>query len=72
MIVKILNTTHEMSKSRYELILQEASKQVAFGIYAIEKTDFAEIKHDICSSRTKLKQLIRYYKRQGYKVRYNG
>ncbi len=45
-----------------------AREQVPFGIYAIEKPGYAELRCDKCSSMTQLKKLIRQLKAQGYKV----
>lgn len=42
------------------------------GIYAVEKGNYAELRKDKCSSRTKLKELIREFKVQGFKVYSNG
>jgi hypothetical protein len=41
---------------------------VPFGIYAIEKGDYAELRYDICKSMTQLKALSRQFKRQGFRV----
>ena len=42
------------------------------GIYAVEKADYAEFRRDLCSSITKLKELTRQFKAQGFKVLSNG
>lgn len=42
------------------------------GVYAIEKKDYAELRCDLCSSITKLKELTRQFKAQGFKVLSNG
>lgn len=42
------------------------------GIYAVEKADYAELRRDACESVTKLKELIRQFKSQGFKVWSNG
>ena len=49
-----------------------ASEQVPFGIYAIEKQGYAELRCDKCSSVTQLKSLTRQFKAQGFKVHING
>nr|DAQ13417.1 MAG TPA: protein of unknown function (DUF3173) [Caudoviricetes sp.] len=41
---------------------------VPFGIYAVEKDGIIEMRNDQCKSRTKLKELKRTFKQQGYKV----
>lgn len=45
-----------------------AREQVLFGIYAIEKQGYAELRCDKCSSVTQLKSLTRQFKAQGFKV----
>lgn len=61
-----------MTRAEYQKLLEIASEQVPCGVYALEKSDYAELRNDACSSKTKLKELIRSYKGQGFKVRYNG
>lgn len=57
-----------MDKKEYQGLLQVASEQVPCGVYAIEKRNTAELRHDKCTSTGKVKELIRNWKRQGYKV----
>ena len=45
---------------------------MVLGIYAVEKNNIVEIKRDVLPSKTKLKEEIRKYKEQGYKVYSNG
>ena len=61
-----------MSQKGYQGLLEVASEQVPFGIYAIEKQGKAELRRDKCSSVTQLKNLTRQFKAQGYKVYANG
>lgn len=68
MKVKVAKRVYEMSKSKYEGLLKIASEQVPFGIYAIEKQGYAELQNIKVSSISKLKELTRTYKSQGYKV----
>nr|DAE72548.1 MAG TPA: hypothetical protein [Caudoviricetes sp.]DAJ22387.1 MAG TPA: hypothetical protein [Siphoviridae sp. ct7ub6] len=42
------------------------------GVYALEKNDYAELRNDACVSKTKLKDMIRIFKSQGFKVYANG
>jgi hypothetical protein len=49
-----------------------ASEQVPFGIYAIEKNGYAELMNLHSKSKTELKNEIRAFKQQGYKVYQNG
>ena len=57
-----------MSRKEYQGLLQVASEQVPFGIYAVEKKDYAELRCDKCESVTQLKALVRQFKGAGYKV----
>ena len=57
-----------MSRKEYQGLLKVASEQVSLGIYAVEKGDYAELRSDKCSSITKLKELTREFKTNGYKV----
>lgn len=57
-----------MSYQEYLGLLQTASEQVPFGIYAVEKKDYAELRCDKCQSVTQLKELTRQLKGQGFKV----
>lgn len=61
-----------MSRREYQGLLKVASEQVPFGVYAVEKADYAELRCDKVTSKTKLKELIRQFKQQGFKVYYNG
>lgn len=61
-----------MNQKEYQGLLQVASEQVPFGIYAIEKQRYAELRCDKCESKSQLKELIRNFKAQGFKVLANG
>ena len=61
-----------MSRKEYQGLLKIASEQVPFGIYAIEKKDYAELRCDRCESMTRLKDLTRQFRQQGFKVYTNG
>lgn len=63
---------YRMSRKEYQGLLKVASEQVPFGVYAVEKGDYAELRCDKCRSATKLKELIRAFKAQGFKVLANG
>lgn len=63
---------YQMSQEEYQGLLETASEQVPFGIYAIEKRDYAELRCDKCQSVTQLKDLTRQFKAQGFKVYANG
>lgn len=61
-----------MSRKEYQGLLKIAKEQVPFGVYAIEKTDYAELRRDVCESTTKLKEITRQFRQQGFKVWSNG
>ncbi len=61
-----------MGKQEYQGLLQVASEQVPFGIYAIEKMGYAELRCDRCGSATELKRQTRGFREQGFKVYANG
>ena len=63
-----MNRTYRMSRKEYEGMLQMASEQVPFGIYAVEKDRYAELRNDKCRSITQLKAQIRQFKAKGFKV----
>lgn len=72
MKVKVANKTYKMSSKEYQGLLEIASEQVPFGIYAVEKAGYAELRVDHCRSITKLKSLKRQFRAQGFKVYANG
>ena len=63
-----MNHLYQMSQKEYQGLLEIASEQVPFGIYAIEKKGYTELRVDRCNSMTQLKNLTRNFKAQGYKV----
>lgn len=67
-----MNRVYRMSQKEFSGLLQVASEQVPFGIYAVEKQGYAELRCDKCKSITELKKLIRQFKAAGYKVYANG
>nr|DAV29260.1 MAG TPA: hypothetical protein [Bacteriophage sp.] len=68
MQVKVMNRVYRMSRKEYQGLLKVASEQVPFGIYALEKEGYAELRHDRCESITQLKSLSREFKSQGFRV----
>lgn len=63
---------YQMNRKEYQGLLKIASEQVPFGIYAVEKKDYAELRCDKCRSVTQLKSMVRNFKSQGFKVMANG
>ncbi|MBP3469748.1 MAG: hypothetical protein J6K26_09570 [Lachnospiraceae bacterium] len=72
MKVKVMKKIYSMTQQEYMGLLKVASDQVPFGIYAIEKNGYAELRCDRCQSMTKLKELVRQFRQQGFKVYKNG
>ena len=67
-----MNRVYRMNQKEYQGLLQIASEQVPFGIYAIEKQGYAELRCDKCKSMSQLKELTRGFKMHGFKVLANG
>ena len=67
-----MNHLYQMSQKEYQGLLQMASEQVPFGIYAIKKQGYAELRCDKCTSITQLKNLTWQFKAKGFKVYSNG
>lgn len=67
-----MNRLYRMSQKEYRGLLRVASEQVPFGIYAVERQGYAELRCDKCQSVTQLKELTRQFKAQGFKVHSNG
>lgn len=61
-----------MSRTEYKGLLKVASDQVKYGVYAVEKGDYAEMVNESCTGATKLKKVTRAYNAQGFKVYANG
>lgn len=71
MRVNVNGKMYTMPRSQYKQLLTVSSEQVHFGVYAVEKANYAELRHDKCKSITQLKAIIRQYKAQGFKVHAN-
>ena len=63
---------YQMNRKEYKGLLKVAKEQVLFGIYALEKADYAELRCDKCDSITQLKELTRQFRKQSFKVYSNG
>ena len=72
MKVKVANRMYRMNRNEYQGLLEVAKEQVPMGVYALEKNNYAELRNDACTSKTKLKDMIRIFKSQGFKVYANG
>lgn len=72
MKVKVKDRLYQRGRTEYEGLLKIAGEQVPFGVYAIEKSDYAELRCDKCKSITQLKTLTRQFNVRGFKVMANG
>ena len=63
-----MTRVYRMSREEYQGLLKVASEQIPFGIYALEKEGYAELRHDRCESITQLKGLTRQFRAQGFRV----
>lgn len=71
MKIKVGKRMYQMDRKEYMGLLKIAKEQVPMGIYALEKKDYAELRNDYCDSITKLKELTRQFRQQGFKVLVN-
>lgn len=62
-----MNRVYKMSQAEYKGLLKIASDQVPFGVYAVEKGSYAELRCDKCESITQLKNTIQQLKNRGSK-----
>ena len=71
MKVIVNDSVYEMTKKQLNGVLDIASKQIPFGIYAIEKDGICELRKDTFESGEELKQTVSDFEGKGFKVRYN-
>lgn len=71
MRVSVNNSVYGMNRKEMEGLLEFASKQIPFGIYAVEKGDFCELLKDTYNTADELKQSVKEYEKQGFKAWYN-
>lgn len=67
-----MNKAYQMSRKQVKGLLNIASEQVPFGIYAVEKAGKISMEHMKCLSITQLKSKVREFRSAGFKVYYNG
>jgi hypothetical protein len=70
--VKIAQRIWQMGRQEFRGLLTVAAEQVPFGIYAVEKKNYAELLNQKCESKRQLKQMKRAWQMQGFKVYANG
>lgn len=73
-IVKVIvnDTLYEMRRKQADSVLKIASKQISFGIYAVEKDRIIELRKDKCQSEKELNRLIADFQKKGFRVYFNG
>jgi len=67
-----MNKAYQMTRKQAKGLLDIASEQVPFGIYAVEKGGKISMEHMKCLSITQLKAKVREFRSAGFKVYYNG
>lgn len=67
-----MTRAYQMSRKQVKGLLEIASEQVPFGIYAVEKDGKISMEHMKCLSITQLKAKVREFRSAGFKVYYNG
>ena len=72
MKVKVGPRIYKLNRSEYEGLLKIAKEQMPVGVYAVEKKDYAELRYDICESKSELKEVIGTFEASGFKVYANG
>lgn len=72
MKVLVNNSLYEMGRKEYKGVLKVASQQVTFGIYAVEKDGFCELRKDTFDSKEELKKAVAEYAAKGFKAHYNS
>lgn len=72
MRVLVGESIYETNRKGLRGILKVASKQIPFGIYAVEKGDYCELRKDKFESKEELKKAVAEYAAKGFKVHYNS
>lgn len=72
MKVLINNNIYEMGRKAFRGVLDIAEKSVPFGIYAVSKGDFCEMRKDTFKSLEEMNKQIAEYQKQGFQVYFNG
>ena len=72
MKVIVNESVYEMGRKECRGILKVASRQIPFGIYAVEKYGICELRKDKFDNKEELKKAVAKYAEKGFKVHYNG
>ena len=71
MIMMVGDSVYEISREQCDGVLKIASKQVAQGIYAVEKGDIVDIKKERFTDKAQMNDAIVKYRSEGFKVYWN-
>lgn len=63
---------YRMTRAEYDKLLQMASDLIPRGIFAIEKHNYAELKNETYELHSDLREAVRVYKYNDFKVHANG
>lgn len=72
MKVLINGHAYEMGRKAFRGVLDIAKNSVPFGIYAVRKGDFCEMRKDTFKSLEEMNKQIAEYQKQGFQVYFNG
>lgn len=72
MKVIVNNSIYRMNRKQLDQLLKVASKQIPFGIYAVEKDGICELKKDKFSNIEELNKSVKEYEDKGFRVMYNA
>lgn len=72
MKVIIGQSAYEMTAQQLNRVLEVASKQVPFGIYAVKKGRICELHNDKFDSKEDLLDNVAKYEKKRFKVYYNA
>ena len=72
MRVLVGESIYETNRKGLQGILTVSSKQIPFGIYAVEKDGYCELRKDKFESKGELNKVVAEYEGKGFKVHYNS
>lgn len=72
MKVLINGQVYEMGRKTFHVALNIAKESIPFGIYAVRKDDFCEMRKDTFNSWQQMNKQIVEYQKQGFQVYFNG
>lgn len=72
MRVIINDHVYEIGRKAFRNVLDIAKQSVPFGIYAVKKGDFCELKKEVFKSQEEMNKQIVEYQKQGFMVYFSG